>query len=187
MAGDLSEPGNRHAALGESEAEEVVERRVVAIEPAAAALRERFANDYKQAMRARDVLGVSTSRLLRAAIQELLVARTDTKRKDLGQPLSEADVIGVVEKQIKQREESTEAFTKAGRAERAATEAAEADWLRRYLPEKLSREAIVAVARRLIAELGPDFRKVMPAAAKELKGKADGRQIQEVVRELTQG
>ena len=160
-------------------------RVVVPIETAAAALRQRFEADYKEALRSGDRLAVSTLRLLRAAVQDLLVARTDQKRKDFGQPLAEADVIGAIKKQIKQREEAAEAFDKGGRAESAAAERAEADFLRRYLPEKMGRAEIEAVVGRLVAELGRDFRKVMPAAARELKGKADGRLVQDVVREAT--
>ncbi len=161
------------------------ERIVIPVEPGAAALRERIEADYRAAMRARDQVGISTTRLLRAAVQELLVGRTDRKRPDFGRPVTEGDLIGVVEKQAKQREEAAEAFEKGGRPERAAAERAEGAYLQRYLPQKLDREAIAAVVRRLVAELGPDFRKVMPAAARELKGKADGREIQEVVRQIT--
>ncbi len=160
---------------------------IVAVEPEAAALRERFEQEYKDAARSRDTLAVSTLRLLRAAVQDLLVARTDAKRKDFGQPLTAADVIAIIEKQIKQRGESAEAFDKGGRASQAAQERAEADFLRRYMPQKMERAEIEAVVQRLVSELGPDFRKVMPAAAKELKGKADGRLIQEVVRQATGG
>ena len=163
------------------------ERVVVTVEPEAAAMRERLDQDYKDALRIRDSLAVSTLRLLRAAVQELLVARTDTKRKDFGQPLTGTDVIGIIEKQIKQREESAEAFEKAGRASQAAEERAEADYLRRYLPKKMDLAEIEAFVSRLVAELGPDFRKVMPVAARELKGKADGRLVQEVVRRATGG
>lgn len=161
------------------------ERVVIEVEPGAAALRERIEADYKQAMRARDELAVSTTRLLRAAVNGLLVARTDPDREDFRKPLTEVDVVAVVEKGVKQREESAAAFDKGKRPELAAKERAEAEYLRRYLPEMLGRDAIADVARRLIAELGPDFRKVMPAAMKELRGKADGRLVQQVVKELT--
>ena len=105
------------------------ERVVVPVEPAAAALRQRFEADYKEAVRGGNRIAVSTLRLLRAAVQDLVVARTDQKRKDFGQPLTEADVVGVIEKQIKQREEAAEAFEKGGRAESAVAERAEADFL----------------------------------------------------------
>lgn len=162
------------------------ERVVVPVEPEAAALRSRFDADYKDALRSRNETAVGTLRLLRAGIQELLVGRTDAKRKDFGQPLTAADLVGLIEKQIKQREEAAEAFEKGARPDRAAKERAEAALLRQYLPEKLGRPQIEAVVNRLVKELGRDFRKVMPAAAKELKGKADGRLVQEVVREITE-
>lgn len=161
------------------------EKVVVTIEPEAAALRGQIDEDYTAAVRARDTVAVGTLRLLRAAVQELLVARTDAKRKDFGQPLTGSDVIGVINKQIKQREESAEAFDKAGHKDRAQAERDEAEVLRRYLPRQMGRDEVAVVVQSLVAELGPDFRKVMPAAARELKGKAEGRLVQEVVRELT--
>ncbi len=161
------------------------ERIVIEVEPGAAALRERVEADYKAAMRSRDDLAIQTTRLLRASINGLLVARTDPKAPDFRKPLTEGDAVALVEKAVKQREESAAAFEKGKRPELAAKERAEGEYLRRYLPEMLGRDAIAEVARRLIAELGPDFRKVMPAAMKELRGKADGRLVQQVVKELT--
>jgi uncharacterized protein len=161
------------------------ERVVIVIEPGAAALRERVEAHYREALKTRDQLAISTTRLLRASINDLVVARTDEKRPDFGRPLTEADVLAVIDKGIKQREESADVFVKGSRLELAERERAEAAYLKRYLPERLDREAIAEVARRLIAELGPDFRKVMPAAIRALRGKADGRLVQEVVKELT--
>ena len=161
------------------------ERTVVTIEPEAAALQKQIDEDYTAALRGRNTVVVGTLRMLRAAVQEVLVARTDTRRKDFGQPLTGSDVIGVINKQIKQREESAEAFDKAGLKDRAQTERDEAEVLRRYLPRQMGREEIVVVVQRLVAEVGPDFRKVMPAAAQELRGKADGKLVQQVVREMT--
>jgi uncharacterized protein len=161
------------------------DRIVIEVEPGATALRERIEADYKQALKAHDDLGVQTTRLLRASIKDVLVARTDPDREDFHRPLSEADVLAVVQKSVKQREESATAFEKGNRPELAAKERAEAAYLQRYLPAMLDRAAIAEVARRLIAELGPDFKKVMPAAMKELRGRADGRLVQEVVKEMT--
>ena len=161
------------------------ERINIPIEPGAAALRERVERDYTEAMRQRDQVRVGTLRLIRAAFQELAVARTDAKRSDFGRPLTEADLVGVLEKEVKKREDMIPVYEKAGRAERAAGERAEATIIASYLPARLDRAAIAEVVQRLVAELGPDFRKVMPAAAKELRGKADGRLVQEVVKEQT--
>lgn len=161
------------------------EKMVVTVEPEAAALQKQIEQDYTAALRGRDAVVVGTLRMLRAAVQEVLVARTDARRKDVGQPLTGSDVIGVINKQIKQREESADAFDKAGHKDRAQAERDEAEVLRKYLPRQMGREEIAVVVRRLVSELGPDFRKVMPAAARELKGQADGRLIQEVVREQT--
>lgn len=161
------------------------ERINIAVEPGAAALRERVEKDYTDAMRRRDQAAVGTLRLIRAAFQELAVARTDAKRSDFGRPLTEADLVGALEKEIKKREEMIPVYEKAGRAERAAGERAEVEIISRYVPAKIDRAAIAEVVQRLVAELGPDFRKVMPAAAKELRGKADGKLVQEVVKDMT--
>jgi uncharacterized protein len=161
------------------------ERISIVVEPGAAALRERVERDYTDAMRRRDQAAVGTLRLIRAAFQDLAVARTDAKRSDFGRPLTEADLVAVLEKEFKKREEMIPVYEKAGRAERAAGERAEAAIIANYLPAKVDRAAIVEVVRRIVAEVGPDFRKVMPAAAKELRGKADGKAIQEVVKEMT--
>jgi uncharacterized protein YqeY len=161
------------------------ERISIVVEPGAAALRERVERDYTDAMRRRDQAAVGTLRLIRAAFQDLAVARTDAKRSDFGRPLTEADLVAVLEKEFKKREEMIPVYEKAGRAERAAGERAEAAIIANYLPAKVDRAVIVEVVRRIVAEVGPDFRKVMPAAAKELRGKADGKVIQEIVKEIT--
>lgn len=161
------------------------ERIQISVDPAAAALRDRVENDYREAMRNRNQIEVGTLRLMRAAFQELLVARTDSRRADFGRPISESDLIGVLEKEQRKREEMIDVYSKADRPERAELERAEASIISRYVPARMDRDAIAEVVRRLVSELGTDFRKVMPAAAKELKGKADGRLVQEVVKQIT--
>jgi hypothetical protein len=113
-----------------------------------------------------------------------MVARTDSRRPDFGRPIAGSDLVSALEKEQRKRVEMIDVYAKANRPERAEAERAEAAIISRYVPARMDREAIADVVRRLVADLGPDFRKVMPAAAKELKGRADGRLVQEVVKEI---
>lgn len=149
------------------------------------ALKEQVQTDLTAAMRAKDADRVRTLRLLRAAIQNLEVARTDPKNSQHGQPVTEGDLITVVERELKQRQDSIDAYTKGKREDLADIERAEVAILRAYLPARLSRDEIAAHVRGIVAEVGSDFKTVMPRAARELRGRADGRVVNEVVRELT--
>lgn len=149
------------------------------------ALKDKLAADLRDAMRAGDRTRLDALRMLRAAIQTHEVARTDPKNHRHGEPVSETDLLGVVEKEIKQRQDSIEQFRKGKREDLAAKEQAEFDVLRSYLPAQLTREEIADQVRRLIESRGRDFRAIMLLAARELKGRADGRLVNEVVKELT--
>lgn len=148
-------------------------------------LKDQVAADLTTSMRARDSVRTGTLRMLRAAIQNYEVARTDPKNPQHGQPVTEGDLLAIVEREIKQRRESVDAFRKAGRTDLAEKEEAEQAILAEYLPAQLSREEIADHVRAIVAETGPDFRAVMPRAARELRGRADGRLVNEVVKELT--
>ena len=148
-------------------------------------LPDRVMSDLTQAMRERRPGDVSALRQLRAAIQYFQVARTDSKHPLFGQPITEDDYSGLLQKEIRQRQDSIEQFERAGRNDLVEIERAEIEVLGRYLPAQLSREDIVAAVDQIVVEAGRDFRKVMPVAAKRLKGLADGRLVNEVVRERT--
>src|SRR5262245_10672633 len=148
-------------------------------------LKEQVQVDLAASMRARDEDRTRTLRLLRAAIQNLEVARTDPKNAQHGQPLSEGDLLAVVEKELKQRHDSIEAFRKGGREDLVAKEQSEVAILEQYRPAMMSREEIASHVRGIVGEVGSDFKTVMPRAARELRGRADGREVNEVVRELT--
>jgi uncharacterized protein len=104
--------------------------------------------------------------------------------------LANADILGVLSKQAKQREESIAAYTQGKRPDLVVQEEAELLVLRTYLPQAASRDDIVAAVKKAIADTGAqsarDKGKVMPRVIAELKGRADGRQINEVVTELLQ-
>ncbi len=149
-------------------------------------LKEQLDQDLKAALRAHDQNRTGAIRMLKAAITNLEIARTDPKNKEYQKPVTEADLIGVVERQIKQRREAIELYEKGNRPELAAKEAAEIGVLEAYLPKQLTRDEIRAQVQEIIAELGSkEFPKVMREAATRLKGQADGKTINEVVKELT--
>lgn len=155
-------------------------------EPAPSVLEERIRTDLREAQRARDQVHMDTLRLALGAFHNEEVARTDATHKQHGQPLTEAERMGLLEKQIKQRHEAAEFFRQANRPEQAAKEEREAAILQAYLPARLSDDEIRALVAGLIAAHGNTFRTVMPLASKETKGRADGKRVQEIVRELTE-
>lgn len=149
-------------------------------------LKEQLAEDLKTAMRAKDTHRVSAIRLLRDAISKYEIARTDPSNKDASKPITETDLLSVVEKQVKQRRESIEAFKQGNRMDLVEQESAELDALQVYLPKQLSRDEIRNEVASIIANLGTkDFPKVMREAASKLKGRADGKLVNQVVKELT--
>ncbi|MGH2516982.1 MAG: GatB/YqeY domain-containing protein [Ktedonobacterales bacterium] len=149
------------------------------------ALEERLRTDVKAAQRERDQVRIDTLRLALNAFHQEEVARTDAKHARHRQPLTELDRQSLLEKQLKQREEAAAIYAKAGRAELAEKEEREASLLKPYLPAQMADDELRALVAGLVAEQGKDFRKVMPLASRETKGRADGRRVQEIVRELT--
>ncbi len=102
--------------------------------------------------------------------------------------LEDADVLGILAREVRQRRESIDAFSKGNRRDLVAQEEAELAVLLEYLPQQISRQEIAAAAREVIAEVGAqgprDKGKVMSRLIAQLKGKADGRDINEVVTQL---
>ena len=145
-------------------------------------LKEQLAKDLTDAIRQGDDNRKSTLRMLISAINMQQVA--GSARKELG----DEQVMQVIAKQVKQRRESIDEFKKAGRQELADKEAAEMHVLQAYMPEQASREQIEAEARKVIGEVGAagpqDKGKVMQAIMPRLSGRAEGRDINEVVTEL---
>jgi uncharacterized protein YqeY len=148
-------------------------------------IKERLEADLREAMRARDTRRLSVVRLLKAAVTNFEIARTDRKNQQYGQPITEEDYVGVVRKELNQRREALEFAKKANRADLIEKETGELEIVEGYLPQQLSREEIKVLVEPLVVEHGREFKKVMPAAAAALRGKADGRLVNEVVRELT--
>lgn len=149
------------------------------------AIKERLETDLREAMRARDQRRVSVVRMLRAALTNFEIARTDRKNPQFGQPIAEEDYVSVLRKDLNQRREALEFAKKANRPDLIEKEQAELELVEHYLPRQLSRDEIRAAVEPLLAEHGRDFKKVMPVAAQLLRGRADGKLVNEVVRELT--
>jgi uncharacterized protein YqeY len=149
------------------------------------ALEERLRADVKSAQRDRDQVRVDTLRMALNGIHTEEVARTDGKHPRYRQPLTEIDRVAILEKQVKQRDEAGQIFRNAGRVELAEKEEREGSILKEYLPAQMSDDELRAVIGALVAQHGKDFRKVMPLASKETKGRADGKRVNELVRELT--
>jgi len=145
-----------------------------------AELKQKLMNDLKQAMRGGDEVRRSVIRLVMAAIKNAEIARQTT--------LGDTDILGVIAKEVRQRRESIEAFRLGNRPDLVAQEEAELAILSEYLPQQMTREEIIVAARRVIDEVGAqgpgDKGKVMPKLIAELKGRADGREINAVVTEL---
>ncbi len=132
-------------------------------------------------MRARDVPRRSTIRMLEAAIKN---AEIDKR----GQELAEADILAILQRQVKQRRESIEQFRQGGREDLAEQEELEIGIIEHYLPAQLSRDEIEARARAVIEQVGAsgpgDRGKVMGMLMRELRGEADGSLVNAVVGEL---
>lgn len=142
------------------------------------ALKEQITEDMKAAMRARETERLATIRLLMAALKQ--------KEVDERIDLDDAAVIGVVDKLIKQRKDSIEAFRKAERHDLADKEEAEMKVLQAYLPQRMSSEEITLAVKSIVASLGAsgpgDMGKVMGAVKAQLAGKADMGQVSAAVK-----
>ncbi len=143
-------------------------------------LKQQLNDDLRDALRSRDETRKTTIRLALASVHNTEIAA--------GRELDDAGVTTVLAKEAKQRRESIEEFGKGKRQDLVDKEQAELDILLAYLPQQLSRDDIIAAARKVIEQsgaMGPkDKGKVMPVLAAELRGRADGREINEVVTEL---
>ena len=143
-------------------------------------LKQKLTDDLKQAMRSGDEIRRSVIRLVMAAIKNTEIARQAS--------LDDGDVLGVIAKEARQRRESIESFKQGNRQDLVDKEEAELAVLNEYLPRQMTRDEIVAEVRRVIEQTGAqgpqDKGKVMPKLISELKGKADGRALNEVVTEL---
>lgn len=145
-----------------------------------ATLTDRVRADMTEAMKAQQKERLSTIRMLHAALKN--------EQINVGHELSDEEAMVVIRKAVKQRQDSIEQYTNAGRTELADKERAEIEVLKAYLPPELSDEELENGLREIIASTGAqskkDLGKVMKEATARFKGRADGKKIQEVVQRL---
>jgi len=146
-------------------------------------LKDQITEDMKNAMRAKDSERLGTIRLLLAAIKQ--------KEVDERVVVDDVAVVAILDKLIKQRKDSIEAFQKAARTDLADKEAAEIIVLQAYLPARLSADEVMAAVKAIVAELGAsgpgDMGKVMGAVKTRLAGKADMGQVSAAVKAALAG
>lgn len=144
-------------------------------------LKDRISEDLKAAMKSRDKLRLETLRTLRAVLLE-----KEIEKRGTGPGMTADDEIATLTSAAKRRKESIEQFRLGGRPELAEQEEKELAIIHEYLPKQLSAEEISAVINDVLAQTGAaspaDFGKVMPLVMKSVKGKADGRLVQDLVK-----
>ena len=136
-----------------------------------AGLKQKLQDDLKGAMKGGDKVACLVIRLVMAAIKNTEIARQAE--------LSDGDILGVMAKEVRQRQESITAFKQGSRQDLVAQEEVEMAILNKYLPQQMTRDEIIVEAQRVIEQVGAqgpgDKGKVMPQLIAKLKGKADGR------------
>ena len=143
-------------------------------------LDDRLNKEYVQAMKDKDTARSSALNYLRAMIKQVKV----DKRLD---SIEDSDVVGIIKKQIKQRQDSIEQFEKGGRQDLAAKEQYEVALMKAYLPPEMSADSIKSVVSEVISHTGAssmkDMGNVMKAVRERLAGQADGKLISEIVKD----
>lgn len=143
-------------------------------------LKQRLTDDIKQAMKDGDTVKRSVLRLLMSSVKNAEI----TKQAEL----DDSDILGIIAKEVRQHQESIDSFKQGNRQDLVAKEEAEVAILQGYLPQQMTREEIIEVARQVIGEVGAqgpgDKGKVMKDLMPKLKGKADGKEINNIVTEL---
>lgn len=145
------------------------------------ALEQQIQKDIMEAMKAHDAVRTNAVRAIKS---EILLAKTS----GAGSEISDADILKLIQKLIKQRRESAEMYSQGGRKDLSDNELAEAAEMEKYLPKQLSEAEVEEIVKGIIAETGAskmsDMGKVMGAATKRLAGQADGRTVSAIVKKL---
>ncbi|KRF28102.1 GatB/YqeY domain-containing protein [Paenibacillus alginolyticus] len=143
-------------------------------------LSDRLNEDMKQAMKSQDKFKLSVIRMVRSTIKNSEI--------DLKRALDDNEVLDVLTREIKQRKDSLQEFTKAGRDDLAESLKAELVILAEYMPQQLSEEEVKAIVQQTIQQIGAsskaDMGKVMTALMPQVKGRADGKLINQLVQQL---
>ena len=145
-------------------------------------MRNKLEDDIKQSMRERDQARLNALRFLKAAVQ--------ASEKTGGKALDDEGMLEVVSKQVNDRRESIRMFEQGNRSDLASKESAELSVLEEYLPPQLTRDELTQMIQRIINETGAitmsDKGKVMGQLMPQVRGKADGTQVNELVTEILQ-
>jgi len=143
-------------------------------------LLEQIQNDLKTALKERNELQVSTLRLL--------LSEAHNRQIEKQAELVDEDIVGVLRKEVKKRQESIEAYEKGGRQELADKESKELIILSKYLPQEMSPKELEKIVKEVIVEVGAqgpsDFGKVMGVIMGKVKGKIDGTKVADAVKKL---
>lgn len=140
-------------------------------------LREKLNDDLKTAMKSGDKMRTETLRMLRAQVLEF-------EKSGAGREMNADDDMKILLSSVKKRKDSVEMYEKAGRKDLADKESAEIAIVQEYLPKQMGADEAAAVIERIIAEAGTkELAKVMPLVMKELKGKLEGKIINEIVKQ----
>lgn len=143
-------------------------------------LLERIDQDMKKAMIAKDQVRLDTLRFLKSAVKYVAIDKEGA--------LSDADVMSVIQKQIKQRKESIQQFKGNGRPELAAKEEQEVAVIESYLPSQLSEADLIKIVEDEVKALGAsskkDFGRAMKACTEKLAGQADNKRISEILAKI---
>ena len=145
-------------------------------------MEKRIQADMVSAMKAKETVRLASLRAIKAAIMLAKTAEGSTGE------VTDQEIVKIIQKLVKQRKESAQQYTDAGRPELAENELAEAAEMEVYLPKQLSESELEAELAKIIAEVGAtkpqDMGKVMGVATKKLAGLADGRAISAAVKKL---
>lgn len=145
---------------------------------------DKLNQDLKQAMLDRNSLKVETLRMLISEVKNSQIQKGEEK-------LSDQDVVSIVRKEVKKRNEAAESFKSAGREEQAQKELEEAEILKTYLPQELSDEELTKIVEDTIKELGAttpaDMGKVIGSILAKTQGQVDGSRVSMVVKERLVG
>ena len=147
---------------------------------------DRITDEMKSAMKAKDKVRLRTLRSLRSALQKKVIDKRQSEGSEAA--LDEQEELAIVRKEVKQRKDSIEQFEDAGREDLVEKEQEEVEVLKEFMPEPLSDEELRDRIEAIIDEVGAsdmsDMGPVMGRAMGELRGKADGSRVQEIVREI---
>lgn len=139
-------------------------------------------NDLKTAMKAGDADRLLLLRGLTAAIKN---AEIQKKTSGKSEPLTEEEILQVLQREAKKRKEASQLMKTGGREDLAAKEEKELKFLEEYLPQQMGEEEIKAVIERIYSSGVTDFNSLIKESMKELKGKADGQVVSKLVKEKT--